>query len=200
VSDFDATHNFNGMVTYELPIGEGKKVPVHRVLDHVVGGWRLSTIFTARSGTPFTVFMNMPFDFTGSSTCSCGFGPRPDRTGSGKLSSPSISQWFDLSAFSDPTNGGTTAALGDSGRGILRGPKQVDVDLSLSKTFRITERVHLEARADSYNAFNHPQFNNPRSTITFSGGVPVPGSAGQITSANNFGAGRIIQLGGRITF
>lgn len=191
-SDFDATHNFNGMVTYELPIGEGKMVPVNGVLDRIAGGWRLSTIFTARSGTPFTVFMNLPTDFTGSSTCSCGFGARPDRIGSGKLSNPTISQWFDPSAFSDPTNGGTIAALGNSGRGILRGPRQVDVDLSLSKTFRVTERVHFEARADSYNAFNHPQFSNPSSNIS--------SGAGQITSANNFGPGRIIQLGGRITF
>jgi len=198
LSDFDATHNFNGSITYDLPIGEDKMVPVHGVLNQVVGGWRLSTIFTARSGTPITVFMNLPFDFTGSNTCSCGFGPRPNRTGSGKLSNASIDQWFDLSAFSDPTNGGTTPSLGDSGRGILRGPRQVDTDLSLSKTFRVTERVRLEARADSYNIFNHPQFNNPSSTITFTPSGPT--GAGQITSANAFGPGRIIQLGGRVTF
>ncbi len=198
-SDFDATHNFNGSITYDLPFGEGKMVPMHGVLNEVVGGWRLSTIFTAYSGLPFTVFENLPFDYAGSFNCSCGFGPRPNRVGSGKLSHPTVGtqgEWFDISAFTASPSG-----FGDSGRDILRGPRQVDTDLSLSKTFRISERVHFEARADSFNAFNHPQFNNPSSTISFTGSSPVPGSAGQINSMRTgSGANRIIQLGGRVTF
>jgi hypothetical protein len=129
---------------------------------------------------------------------------RPDRIGSGKLSNPTINQWFDLSAFAPPAsvivNGTAHYTFGDSGRNILLGPRQVDTDLSLGKNFKLTERLGLEFRADSYNVFNHPQFNNPSSSITFSGGVPVAGSAGQITSANCFGPGRIIQLGGRVSF
>jgi hypothetical protein len=56
--------------------------------------------------------------------------------------------------------------------------------------------MSLEIRADSYNFFNHPQFNNPDSNI-------LSPTAGQITSAqgaNGFGPGRIIQMGGRFTF
>jgi hypothetical protein len=72
----------------------------------------------------------------------------------------------------------------------------VNVDLSIGKDFRIREGMNFELRADSYNAFNHPQFNNPDNNILSS-------TAGMITSsqgANNFGPGRGFQMGGRFTF
>jgi len=115
---------------------------------------------------------------------------RPDQIGSGKLSNPSPSQWFDPSAFTVPTG------FGNSGRNFLRGPRFFDLDLSLGKSFRIRESMSFEVRADAYNAFNHPQFNNPDTSI-------VSATAGQITSsqgANNFGPGRIFQMGGRFSF
>jgi hypothetical protein len=207
LSDIDAAHVLTGTITYELPFGPGRMFPVHGVMNQIVGGWRLSSVITARSGSPFTVFMNQPFDTEGSGQCFCGFGLRPDRTGSGKLSNPTINQWFDLSAFTVPAfvtvNGTNHFTFGDSGRNILRGPRQVDTDLSLGKNFKVTERVGLEFRADSYNVFNHPQFNNPSSGISFAqngSGQWVGSGAGQITSANGFGPGRIIQLGGRVSF
>jgi hypothetical protein len=125
---------------------------------------------------------------SGSPSCFCGYVLRPDRTGSGTVSNPTISEWFDPSAFTVPT-----AAFGNSGRNFLNGPKYVNFDVGIGKTFAIWESVSFELRADSYNFFNHPQFANPNADITSS-------SAGQITSANNGGAGRVFQMGGRVTF
>jgi len=70
----------------------------------------------------------------------------------------------------------------------------VNLDIGLGKTFRIRESMRFELRADSYNAFNHPQFGQPNTNI-------LSPDAGKITNTTNFGGpGRIIQLGGRFTF
>ena len=201
LSSYDATHNFNGSASYDLPFGQGRVYPVHGVLNQIVGGWRITGIVQARSGIPFTPVVSENANggdpaLSGSPNCFCGYALFPNRAGSGKISNPTINQWFDVSAFADPTNGGKNPAFGDSGRDILRGPRFVNFDLSLGKSFRIREGMNLEFRADSYNAFNHPQFNNPDNNI-------LSPTAGKITSgqgANNFGPGRIIQLGGRFTF
>ena len=207
ISQLDATQNLNGSVTYELPFGNGRMIPLHGIVNQIAGGWRLSGIVQAHSGAPFTPVVSDgsvsdgDAAFSGSANCFCGYALRPNRNGTGKLSNPTLGQWFDVSAFSNPNSsaGGdqaSGAAFGDSGRNILRGPRFVNFDLSLAKSFRIREGMNVEIRADSYNFFNHPQFNNPDTNILSS-------TAGQITSAqgaNNFGPGRIIQMGGRFTF
>jgi hypothetical protein len=205
ISQFNAPHNFSGLFNYDLPFGEGRMYPLHGVLNQIAGGWRITGIVQARSGSPFTPVVSGNANGgdlakAGSINCFCGYSLFPNRVGSGKVSNPTRSMWFDPAAFADPTdNGGgsgTAPAFGDSGRNILRGPRFVNFDLSLGKSFRIRESMSLEIRADSYNFFNHPQFNNPDSNI-------LSPTAGQITSAqgaNGFGPGRIIQMGGRFTF
>jgi hypothetical protein len=197
ISQLDAPQNFNGSITYELPFGAGRMMALHGVLNQIAGGWRLSGIVQAHSGAPFTPIVaegSTDFANAGSINCFCGYSLYPNRVGNGKLSNPTLSRWFDVSAFTNPSAGGP--AFGDSGRNILRGPRFVNTDLSMAKSFRIREGMNLEIRADSYNFFNHPQFNNPDNNI-------LDAQAGEITSnqgANNFGPGRIFQLGGRFTF
>jgi hypothetical protein len=190
LSTLDATHNLTGFVTYELPVGEGRMYPVHGVLNQVIGGWRLSTIFSARSGVPFTPTAGGDNSGALSGSCFCGFTQFPNRVGDGNLSNPTIERWFDASAFAVPA----ANRFGTSGRNILRGPHYVDVDLSLGKTFRVWERVALEIRADAFNAFNHPNFVLPNANIQSP-------DVGRITSTTSFGAAdRVIQLGARISF
>jgi hypothetical protein len=197
ISQLDAPQNFNGSITYELPFGAGRMMALHGVLNQIAGGWRLSGIVQAHSGAPFTPIVaegSTDFANAGSINCFCGYSLYPNRIGNGKLSNPTLSRWFDVSAFTNPSASGP--AFGDSGRNILRGPRFVNFDLSMAKSFRIRESMNLEIRADSYNFFNHPQFNNPDNNI-------LDAQAGQITSnqgANNFGPGRLFQLGGRFTF
>jgi hypothetical protein len=197
LSTYDATHNFTGSVSYDLPFGAGRMFPVHGVLNQIVGGWRISSIIQAHSGVPFTPIVasgSTDLALAGSLNCFCGYTLFPNRTGSGKLSNPTVNKWFDPTAFTDPTAGGSTPAFGDSGRNILRGPRFVNVDLSLGKEFRILEGMSLEIRADAYDAFNHPQFNLPDNNILSS-------TAGKITNTTNFGGpGRTIQMGGRFRF
>ena len=213
LSQLDATHNFNGSVSYELPFGPGRMFPVHGVLSQIVGGWRLTSVIQAHSGAPFTPTLaaSNQVDSTGSASCFCGYTQLPDRTGSGKASHPTLAHWFDASSFTVPafvTNGSNDYfTFGNSGRNILRGPRFVNADLSLGKSFRIRESMGLEVRADAYNFFNHPQFANPNSAVQFTKdpitGVytqPTSSTTGQITSANNGGPGRIFQMGARFSF
>jgi hypothetical protein len=190
LSTLDATHNFTGFVSYEIPVGRGRMYPVHGLLDQVIGGWRLSSIFSARSGVPFTPTTGNDNSGALSGSCFCGFTRLPNRVGDGQLSNPTIDRWFDPTAFSLPP----ANTFGNTGRNILRGPHYVDVDLSLGKSFHIWESVKLEIRADAFNALNHPNFILPDSNISSP-------TVGKITSTTSFGAAdRVIQLGGRLTF
>lgn len=172
VSDFDIKHTFTSSWTYDLPIGKGKWLNTGDsvVVDKLLGGWQLSGIFLARSGLPFTVNQAQGVQSTGT-------GNRPNRLSSGVLSNPTIDKWFDLSAFQSPlkADGVTieaTGTYGNSGRNILRGPRQVNVDLSLVKVTRFRDRFEHQFKVEFFNAFNHAQFANPGNTIgTASAGV-----------------------------
>lgn len=97
------------------------------------------------------------------------------------------------------------ATYGSVPRNFLRGPGYFNVDMSLSKTTALTERIKLEIRADFFNIFNRVNFTNPGVTNngdgTFSGGAVGTNinddQFGQITSTYD---PRIIQLAARITF
>jgi hypothetical protein len=205
LSQLDGTNNFNGSISYDLPFGEGRTYPVHGVLNQVVGGWRITSVVQARSGVPFTPVVGGNANggdpaLSGSPNCFCSYWLLPNRTGSGKVSNPTIDHWADVTAFADPTNSGTTPAFGNSGRNILRGPGFVNFDLSLGKSFHIREGMNLEFRADSYNAFNTPHFGTPDNNILATyvkNGVTLP-HFGVISSV--VGGGRIFQMGGRFTF
>ncbi|MEO7145326.1 MAG: carboxypeptidase regulatory-like domain-containing protein, partial [Bryobacteraceae bacterium] len=130
-STFDVRHNVVLSWTYDLPFGNGKMLlhDARGPLDWIAGGWQLNSIDTFQTGTPFTVTMQ-------SSTLNAGSGVQwPNRIGSGVLSNPTISQWFDPTAFAAP--GAYT--YGNSGRNILFGPGTRQFDVSLFKSFALTE-------------------------------------------------------------
>ncbi len=94
---------------------------------------------------------------------STGTGNRPDRTGSGTLSNPTPDLWFNLAAFRPTTD--NTGTYGNAGRNILRAPGQAQADLSLVKNTRFRERFEHQVKFEFFNAFNHPQFSAPATTI-----------------------------------
>jgi hypothetical protein len=119
---------------------------------------------------------------------------RPDATGVDPINSNyrQTLQYLNPAAFAKvPLNSrsGATARPGTLGRGAVRGPGSVNFDFALSKTFKITERIKFQFRADMFNGFNH---------TNFSGLVVDLDNArfGQVTSAG----ARSIQLNGRLTF
>ena len=192
LSTLDTKSSINGSVTYELPFGKGKAIALRGITNEVLGGWRTTGVYQVHSGIPLTATTSSNgTDVSGSGvyqTCWCGYSWLPNQSGSAAVAHPSVSEWYNPGAFSTPAAG----TFGNERRNEIIGPNWRDLDLSLGKGFQILESVKFEIRADSFNAFNHPNFGQP-STATGTGVV----GGGTITGA---GGARSIQLGGRLTF
>jgi hypothetical protein len=185
LANMDMPSIFNASVVYQLPVGHGKHfVNQAGVLNAVIGGWQLSAVLQAHSGSPYTPTMG-----TANLSGSLGNYWYPNRVASGAISNPSVNGWFNASAFVEPA----AYTFGNSGRDVLLGPSYKDLDLALTKRFpirKLGEAGAFEFRADATDLFNSPNFGFPNSSIgTFGVGV--------ISSANTF---RQIQLGAHLTF
>ncbi|MCE5309070.1 MAG: carboxypeptidase-like regulatory domain-containing protein [Acidobacteriales bacterium] len=158
-------------VVYRLPVGKGQRLlsDAPRVVDQMLGGWSLSCLGYLQTGQFFSP------TFSGSDPSNTNtFGGLPDRIGSGILSSDqrTLGRWFDTQAFTKPAAG----HFGNSGANILEGPGYNAQHISLSKRFKLYERMSLEYVAAISNVFNHPNFQTPLSNIS------IPSQAGQIYS------------------
>jgi hypothetical protein len=85
--------------------------------------------------------------------------------------------------------GATGTDFGNVGRNVLRGPKQTNVDFSVTKRFRIDEARTIEFRAEFFNLFNHVNFANPTSNLNAvsSSGGSIDPNTGQIINPGDFG-------------
>ncbi len=180
-------HLFNTSVVYELPFGKGKAFASNRgALSQIIGGWQVNGFFTARSGTPYSVSASTASLNPGSGT--------PQRADQVKQEvktlgghSPSEA-WFDVTAFKPVTD----VRFGTAGFNNLRGPGVVNLDASLFRTFRITERMNVQLRVEALNATNTPHFSNPASNVANlqlnpDGTVRNLNGFGVITTSNRLG-------------
>jgi hypothetical protein len=134
----------------------------------VLGGWELNGVAIVQSGSALTIALTNAANV---------FGISEDRaqltgtcTKNQLLTGPtatSPTDYFNKSCFATPPiigADGKGTAFGNSGTGIVDGPGQANVDLSISKllTFRWPhDGSSFQFRAEFFNAFNHPQFANP---------------------------------------
>jgi hypothetical protein len=160
---------------YQLPFGKGKRMlgDANRLVDAVLGGWQLGGIFTWQGGFPLSAYCTSNATYMNTdSTC------RADATGvSPNSSTASPTQWFNPAAFVNRVNfvaGVGPYTYGNSGRNVIVGPGIVELDASLSKSFRIAERSHLDFRAEFFNVPNHPILGQPGTTV----GTPSYGVIG----------------------
>jgi len=177
LSSFDRTNRFVASGVWEIPA-----LKISELSRAILGGWQLSGVVVAQSGTPFSVLMPCATINAQGNDC------RPNRAASGELPSDqrSIAAWFDKSAFVIPS----PQAYGNAGRNILRGPGTANMDVGLSRSFKWMETRRLQIRSEFFNALNHTNF-----------GLPVHSTdspaLGTITSA---APGRVIQIGARLEF
>jgi len=161
VSPYHYPHRVVTTATYELPFGKGKKFGStwKGFTNAVLGQWQVNGIVTLSSGQPLQMLT------TGNTSFSFGGGQRPDSTGKdARLDSPTLDRWFDTAAFRLPAQ----YTFGNVGRmhPNLRADFVEMLDLSVFKRFNVfSERVGLELRAESFNAFNHPVFAAPNTTV-----------------------------------
>ena len=139
-----------------------------KLAEGLIGGWQVQGVLDLHTGRPYTPTV-------GRDVANIGLGgQRPIRKGSGKLSHPTLSKWFDTSAFTVPAN----YTYGNSGTNILFRDFNKDFDFSLFKNFQVTERTRLEFRAEFFNLTNTPVFDAPVTNIDGA-------SAGRVTSTAN---------------
>ena len=109
-------------------------------------------------------------------------------------------QWFDPSAFKAPLPawaGSTTNGFGSAGKDSVLGPGRLNFTTSLYKTFAITEGVHFQFRVETFNTFNHTEFNGVGASYNANAAGQVTNNFGQVTSTYD---PRVMELGGKLTF
>ena len=198
-SDFDHRHILSSSFEYGLPFGRGKWLGnnASKPLDEAIGGWRVSGIFSAYTGSPFKIdsgaytidfTQTQPAVFTGTAQDVQG-GVHQVPSGNGL---PNTVQYFKnltaaQGAFTYPIAGGPGT------RNVVYGPGFWDLDLALLKDFKMPWEGHrVQLRVDAINVLNHVNFSNPGASLL------VPNTFGNITQDVN--GPRVLQLGFRYLF
>ncbi len=175
-SNFDVRHRFVWSLTYAFPKWEAAK--------RFGEGWEIASVVTLMSGHPFHINYNFLDDYDGSGE----FFGRPDVVGAVRYNRSNPRQFLDLSAFKVPctlnpagagfaqdcqfAGGVNSMHFGTLGRNALLGPDYKNIDFSIIKDTKITERWKLNLRVDFYNLFNHPNFANPYMPAFFADAAP----------------------------
>jgi len=170
-SDFDIKNRFVVSPVYDLPFGQNKRYLNHGLGSYIAGGWRLSGIFSAQSGTPFTITNgstvvggvqenNQSHTYEASSTTS---NDRPNWVSNPNVNAPhNATHWVSASAFTLNAPG----TFGNVSRNSVRGPHYVDLDLAVARDIHTYHEQILQFRVEGFNIANHPNFYNPNGNNT----------------------------------
>jgi hypothetical protein len=182
-SDWDRRHAFVASWLWTLPVHFSSPLA-----NTLLGGWTLTGIHSAQSGTPITFLMGDDVALDGT------FGDQHAMLASGVTTAnivldhadrgAMVNQFFNTAAFI-PTDDVPRGVYGNAGRGLISGPALVNSDFSLLKDFAIREPLRIQFRAELFNAFNQVNFRNPTTAVN-------SGAFGRLRSAAD---GRIIQFG-----
>ena len=171
VSAYNVPQFASFSVLYALPFGKGQPHLNHGVASYVLGGWQLNSVSQLGNGQAYTVFVNGDIANVGVNS---GY-ERPNLVGNPHLAHPTINQAFNTAAFAVPAQ----YTFGNVGRNSMRAENDYDEDVSLFKTFPITELMKFELRAEAFNVLNITNYGTPDSNLG-------DASAGVVSSlANN---------------
>jgi len=203
-SFFDRTHVFNGLFSYDLPLGKGHRVGSHNsFVNHLIGGWYLSGVFRASSGVPIIAsetnqaFGGGIFETNNSAAIplvkpsSLNGGIHHIGAGINYFADPAAA----LTSFR-PILLATDTRSGHSSP--LRGFGAWNQDLRIGKETSVAERIKIEFSADLFNVFNHVVFNNPSLDTTNPATFGVVSS--QAVPGDRLAGSRWMQLGLRVSF
>jgi hypothetical protein len=169
----DQRHVVNLSTVYQVPgAADG-------VLGILTSDWQVSAIVSARSGTHFSAT-------TGVDIARNGQGNQRPNKAKDDVYVKEGYRWLDPAAFQTPALG----TFGDLENNSLVGPRRFNVDMGLTRSFRIVGAQQIQFRAEAFNVLNRVRLNNPVSALNNP-------NFGLITSAAD---PRIIQLALRYTF
>ena len=174
---YDATHLFNTSVVYQSQFGHGG--PMSQLLSH----WNVAPLIRYSSGLPVNPVSGKDNSLTGVGN------DRPNVISNVMYTGNAhglLYQYVNPNLYAQNQPG----AFGNAAHNSLRGPGYVDVDLAVSREFKLLEALTLNVRAEAFNVFNHPNFGLPNGSIASS-------TFGQITSAAD---PRILQASMKLVF
>ena len=201
---YDIKHDVSATGVYALPLGRGKEYlsSTSRMLDEVIGGWKVSTAVVSYSGFPETLT-------AGSSNVQSYGTNRANQYLKANVAHRSLAHWYGTGPSATPcTTAGSTVnslgndcafgvpalnAFGTSHNGSLRSPGYFNADMSAFKDFHITESQSVGFRFDAFNAFNIVSYGNPDSGIT-------DGNFGNVSLQGTRSTERHLQFSAKYTF
>ncbi len=162
LSDFDRTHRLVVNFSYQIPNwGFGLKNTA--VGKRLFAGWQLAGVSVVQSGTPLSILDTSGAALYGTANSRASWAPGATLAtaqGSGRTQGR-LNKYFNTAAFVRAGD-----FFGNSGRNILRGPAQRNVDLSVNKQFAINDKYSVEWRSEFFNILNIANFANPGGSIT----------------------------------
>ena len=195
-NNFDVRHTVNASLLYTLPFGTGRRHLKSGALAQVAGGWSLGGIWNARTGLPLNVTINRPDEMWQDKLTGEYLGgeeedletarPVVNVPGGGEgrpalgpiwsrawILTFTVASWFgsNAAAFAAPLPG----TFGSLGRNALRGPGFSQIDLQVSRTFKLAENHSVMFRAEAFNLLNHSNFSNPIAVLPDELGETAPG-------------------------
>ncbi len=189
-SDYDIRHTFSGAVSYNIP------PPSSGIWKSIFGNWSTDSIVYARSAPPVNVVTGL--NPVGGLLSGASSVQRPNLVSVAPLwiADPNVAggKRINQAAFTVPAG----PVQGNLGRNALRGFGTTQVDLTLRRQFRLREQLSLQARADLFNIFNHPNFGPPTNYLS----SPLFGQSTQMLGASLGSGGQggglnpLYQIGG----
>jgi hypothetical protein len=191
----DRRHIFKADYIYNLPFFAHSSSVLART---TLGGWSISGITVAQAGTPQSITYSGPISGTTGATDTLGLGGgttnRPNLVA--PVSYPKkVKAWFSTSSFANPVGpwaGGGNQGFGNAGKDVVVLPGLFNTNLALFKIIPLTsgEGPSIELRFESFNTFNHTEFN----AVDANSG---DGNFGQVTGTYD---ARTLQLGAKFKF
>jgi hypothetical protein len=180
-------------MVWEVPFAKNTSGFGHKLLH----GWQIGAIYSANTGNPFSVALAGDRGGSGTDTTNAGLGQRPNLLqlpGCEKLTNPgNPASYIKTECFSFPAQ----FTLGNLGRNGLTKPALSNLDVSLIRNFRISERISTQLRGEAFNVLNHANFGTP-ANVVFDRQGRIPANAGRITSVAT--DGRRIQVALKLNF
>jgi hypothetical protein len=156
VSPQDVKYQFTWQASYDLPAGKGRALNLNGAADAVLGNWTVNGVFYLSSGIPIvSPLVHAPISY---------FNQRPNLTcDPGKGAPHTAAQWFTPNCFSTPSDNQSPFEAGNAPPYLdhVRTMGANDLDLTLSKSFKLGKERDLRFEISSFNVANKPQFGVP---------------------------------------
>jgi len=195
-ADFDRRQVLTGYAVYDLPFGKGQKWASSSsgLVEQLIGGWNINTLVTIMAGEPFSVLSgnftngnirNSRADILGGAIPTTGVFHNVSGVVGPTIFAPNDLTITQTNPYSTAFRVPAPGSNGNQGRNMFTGPGYWNADFSVTKKFPVTEKMNLQFRAEFFNVFNHPNFDNP---LNSSNGVTNAFNANSVISTTSSNA------------